>query len=180
MHLVRQRQVAASGGAADAVGASISVLFLTPCHATPYSTHVHLGPSLPPLPMRFLDCSPPEYAAATARLNRASQAWLWLPEGECEGAPAGLALSQRQCFERGPAAYLQRVLEGNAAAPPRLLVGYAALMGGRLGGTLRRWGYRLHSSLTNCWVQTDEDSPCQLQLWELATDMAGGRREPEM
>lgn len=31
-----------------------SVLFLTPCHATPYYSHVHL-----PIPMRFLDCSPP-------------------------------------------------------------------------------------------------------------------------
>ena len=31
-----------------------SILFLTPCHTTPFYSHVHR-----PLSMRFLDCSPP-------------------------------------------------------------------------------------------------------------------------
>mmetsp|Transcript_43448 Transcript_43448/g.82910 ORF Transcript_43448/g.82910 Transcript_43448/m.82910 type:complete len:586 (-) Transcript_43448:188-1945(-) len=33
------------------------ILFLTPCHATPFSTHIHR-----PVPMRFLDCTPPAQA----------------------------------------------------------------------------------------------------------------------
>ena len=38
---------------------------------------------------------------------------------------------------------------------------------GQLAGPLTRWGYRLHTSLPNCWLQTDDDSPCELQLWSL-------------
>lgn len=33
----------------------LSVLYLTPCHATPYFSHMHRGN----VSMRFLDCSPP-------------------------------------------------------------------------------------------------------------------------
>ena len=33
---------------------NMSVLFLTPCHATPYYSHIHRDIS-----MEFLDCSPP-------------------------------------------------------------------------------------------------------------------------
>ncbi len=33
---------------------SMHVLFLTPCHATPYYSHVHTN-----ITMDFLDCSPP-------------------------------------------------------------------------------------------------------------------------
>lgn len=43
-----------------------SVLFLTPCHATPYYSHVHL-----PVPMRFLDCSPPGRYTPLAVQSRA-------------------------------------------------------------------------------------------------------------
>jgi hypothetical protein len=32
----------------------ISVLFLTPCHATPFYSHMHVN-----IPMDFFDCSPP-------------------------------------------------------------------------------------------------------------------------
>ncbi len=33
---------------------TLSVLFLTPCHTTPYYSYIHQE-----IPMRFLDCSPP-------------------------------------------------------------------------------------------------------------------------
>lgn len=33
---------------------STSVLFLTPCHTTPYYSYIHKA-----IPMRFLECSPP-------------------------------------------------------------------------------------------------------------------------
>ena len=143
--------------------AAASVLFLTPCHATPYFTHVHR-----PIPMRFLDCSPAQHAAATARLNLASQAWLALPRA-CQGPDAGAPPpSERQCFERDPAAYLAATLgDIPASQRPRLLVGYAPLMR-HMGRRLAGLGYHVRARLTNCWVQTDEDSPCQLELWSLA------------
>lgn len=159
------REAAADPGAT-------SVLFLTPCHATPFYSHVHR-----PTPMRFLDCSPPQHAAATAHLNRQEQAWLRLPavcpavmaaegSGSSSSSAAAVQTSQRQCFERDPAAYVDEVLRLNAPLRPRLLVGYAPLMG-RLAAPLGRWGYALHRRLPNCWLQTDEDSPCELQVWAL-------------
>ena len=138
-----------------------STLFLTPCHATPYYTHLHC-----PVPMRFLDCSPPQHAAATAWLNQHSEGWLALPQ-TCPHTPSSAPLSQRQCFEQDPVAYLGNVLGPRPRSQrPRLLVGYSPLMQ-RLAEPLTAWGYRLHTSLTNCWVQIDEDSPCKLQLWSL-------------
>ncbi len=44
-----------------------SVLFLTPCHATPFYSHVHRA-----VRMRFLDCSPPGWAPVVACLNPSS------------------------------------------------------------------------------------------------------------
>lgn len=154
---MRVTRLIRQAAAADPRGTS--VLFLTPCHATPYYTHVHA-----PIPMRFLDCSPAQHAAATAALNAAGETWLRLPEA-CAVAVPGEALSQRACFERDPGAYLEAVLEGNAPARPRLLVGYAPLMR-RLAKLLQRRGYGLQTSLVNCWVQTDDDCPCELQVWQ--------------
>ncbi|PRW18326.1 GPI mannosyltransferase 3 [Chlorella sorokiniana] len=154
--------------AAAADPGSTSVLLLTPCHATPFYSHVHR-----PIPMRFLDCSPQQHAAATAALNQQEQAWLRLPEacpaataagssGNHSSSAAGMQLSQRQCFEHDPLAYVEAVLHLNAPVQPRLLVGYAPLMA-RLAGALECWGYALHQRLPNCWVQTDDDSPSELQ-----------------
>lgn len=160
MHLIRREA---------ARQPATSVLFLTPCHATPLYSHLHA-----PIPMRFLDCSPPQHAAATSTLNAAAEAWLPLPV-PCPTAGPGEQLSQRHCFERDPGAYLAATLEGSAQAGthalpphrwPRLLVGYAPLMG-RLETQMRRWGYAPRARLRNCWVQTDDDSPCELQLWAL-------------
>ena len=53
-----------------------SALLLTPCHATPLYSHLHR-----PLPVRFLDCSPPGWAAAVDCLNR----------GDPSRAPRGVA-----------------------------------------------------------------------------------------
>jgi phosphatidylinositol glycan class B len=140
------------------------VLFLTPCHATPYYTHVHH-----PLPMRFLDCSPAQYVASTARLNQHLNAWLALPSA-CPSASLvlnGTVLSQRQCFELDPVGYLDIVLgHRQPRQRPYLVVGFAPLMQ-RLAQVLIASGYHLHSELVNCWVQIDPDSPCRLQLWSL-------------
>lgn len=151
MHVIQQLASADPNGT--------SVFFLTPCHTTPYYTHVHR-----PIPMRFLDCSPPLHTAATASLNQHGEAWLALPDA-CPLTSG--SMSQRQCFESDPAAYLDDVLTSlPPPSRPRLVVGYAPLMRD-LTHMLAGWGYHLHTSLTNCWVQTDPDSPCELQLWSM-------------
>ena len=58
------KYLAAEARAAPPGAEAPSLLFLTPCHATPLYSHLHV-----PLATRFLDCSPPGWAAAVARLN---------------------------------------------------------------------------------------------------------------
>ncbi len=139
--------------------ADASVLFLTPCHATPYYAHVHR-----PLPLRFLDCSPPGWAPAVAALNADAAAWLRLPD-PCPLAAPGEALTERACFERAPADYLERVLRLNARRHPALVVGYAPAMA-ELAGVLGRHGYARRAALRNCLVQTDGDAACSIEAWE--------------
>ena len=138
--------------------ARTSVLFLTPCHATPYHSHVHRN-----IPMRFLDCSPPQYAASTLRLNDAAQQWLQLPG--CAAAPPGAEPTERRCFEQAPAAYLARVLDGTPEARlPTLIVAFPDAAGAA-SSVLAQHGYRLQRRFRNCWVQTDSDTPCAVLLF---------------
>lgn len=173
-------------------GNAASVLFLTPCHATPFYTHVHR-----PLGMAFLDCSPPGAAVRPAMqqppfgpasrwlrdpsaprcalpfahagwqqavdaLNPGRRSWLALPPA-C--APArGVARSERACFEADPAGYLGELLQLNSGALPSLVVGYADALA-PLAPLLERHGYMLRHTYRNCWVQTDDGTPCVLLLY---------------
>jgi hypothetical protein len=76
-------------------------LFLTPCHATPWYSHLHRR-----LPMRFLDCSPPGWAPAVACMNPALSS-----AGECnssteagwrQGRLSGDRLDISACTAAGP------------------------------------------------------------------------------
>lgn len=182
--------------------ATTSVLFLTPCHATPWYSHLHA-----PLPMRFLDCSPPGglcalfrcmaacarahvfvlspmlgcayaphschppgagWAGAVRALNAGEEAWLRLPKPpKCAGGgsqPAASCLSQQALFRRDPGAFVQRVLAENLQ-PPRLVVAYEEQLGdGGLAVALRQHSYSSLRRITNCWWQTDDDTPCTLVL----------------
>jgi phosphatidylinositol glycan class B len=182
---------------AAAADAGASVLFLTPCHATPYYTHVHA-----PVNMAFLDCSPPGapcaappalapgragegaclrrlircraahagWQPAVDRLNPGRRSWLSWP-APCPPGGGGRPASERACFERDPGAYLRELLQLNARpAGPSLLVGYEEVLA-PLGGLLERHGYRLRRAYRNCWLQTDDDTPCALLLY--ARDAAG-------
>lgn len=155
-----------------------SALFLTPCHATPYSTHVHVrsggisNGTANSIALRFFDCSPPGWAHAVAALNTADQAWLSLPEG-CLGRDEQQHQawrSQRQCFEADPERYLGSVLmaaetkAGVGSGKPTALVGYSRQMG-RLTGMLQQHGYQQYKTWANCLLQTDPDTSCGLELW---------------
>lgn len=135
----------------------LSVLFFTPCHATPYYTHIHA-----PVRMRFLDCSPPGWAPAAAQLNSAQLASLNLPVA-CPTTEQ--PVSQRQCFEHHPEAYLGGLLTLNADHAPTTLVGYGSMMD-RLAPILHSHQYKRSQSWINCVAQTDPDTECRLELWE--------------
>ncbi len=88
-------------------------------------------------------------------------AWLRLPEG-CAASPA--AKSQRGCFEADPAAYFKATLGLNRGALPSAVVGFAAALE-ELRPLLLAHGCRPHLHLGNCRVQTDDDTPCLLDVW---------------
>ena len=140
MEVVRQRAARDAG---------TSVLFLTPCHATPFYSHVHA-----PIRMRFLDCSPLAHAPGAAALNAAETAWLALPT-----CPAGV---ERLCFEQAPAQYLAGVLELNGRGVlPTMLVLYSPAARA-VAHVAAVHGYVEDRRLTNCWAQTDDDTFCEL------------------
>ena len=99
--------------AQEAPGAdtALSLLFLTPCHATPLYSHLHAA-----VPARFLDCSPPGWAPAVARLNAGGPVWHRrgsscqglsadgsasvdgpAPIGRCSGLEAGVRDGGQRC-----------------------------------------------------------------------------------
>ena len=112
-HLRREVQagrVAESGG---------GVLFLTPCHATPLYSYVHA-----PVPLRFLDCSPP-------------------PPGRNPAAHR----TEEAAFFAGPGAWLERAFPRRlfGALPPRTLPSHLVMfdpLEAEVRPFLRRHGYR--------------------------------------
>lgn len=152
MELLRQEQQKI------AVSPTSSILFLTPCHTTPYYSYIHQNIS-----MRFLDCSPPGWEKPVHELNRKEISWLLLPSlstGE---------RSQRQEFEADPVGYLQSVFRLNKSkksSHPGVIVGYSQLMNSKhMSALLKAWGYSRHKVLNNCWIQTDENNECSIDVW---------------
>ncbi len=73
--------------------ATPSLLFLTPCHATPLYSHLHARR----VATRFLDCSPPGWAAAVARLNCGAPAWPGRQASHGSGAALAADRQQHAC-----------------------------------------------------------------------------------
>lgn len=76
-----------------------SALFLMPCHSTPFYSHMHR-----PIPMTFLDCSPPGWAEHVAELNVADPSAVVDP------------MLTSDELKRNPANVLRRALQGGDAA----------------------------------------------------------------
>lgn len=176
--------LAAQGKPRSSAPAHFSALFLTPCHATPWQSTLHDAV----FDYRFLDCSPPAYAAAVGSANRASRGWFRVPwSGKAEEESAGIAASEpcpldqsqrgsilhpmqrieneRSWFESAfpsPNEALAELLRANPTALPTAIV---AFRNARLDGALDGNGYVLHRSLRNCWIQTEDDYPCKIGLW---------------
>lgn len=130
----------------------LTVLFLTPCHATPYYSHIHQH-----VPLRFMDCSPADWRKEVQTLNQPDIDWLKLPS-LCDSN-----MSERACFQKNPVKYLKAIWNLNKAKPVAI-VGYASMME-RLQGALQKNGYHEHIRLRNCLVQIDDDNECAISIW---------------
>jgi len=86
------------------------VLFLTPCHSTPYYARLHT----PDILMRFFDCSPEAYRDPVYIANAEERSWLKLPD-----LPAGV--SERAYFESDPDTVTAAALD---AGTPHVVVSF--------------------------------------------------------
>ncbi|GAB4815394.1 hypothetical protein N2152v2_002440 [Parachlorella kessleri] len=135
-----------------------SALFLTQCHATPWYSHVHA-----PIPMRFMDCSAP-----------ACQHDMAVSTGSVAVAVVTPCLTQQDLFKRAPAGFLQEVFSQNSRLPSAI-VAYddqrlptsGCQPAVAVHGVLVRAGYAVHKRISNCWWQTDGDTPCSIMMYVL-------------
>ncbi|KAL4535557.1 hypothetical protein Ndes2437A_g06266 [Nannochloris sp. 'desiccata'] len=142
---------------------STSVLFLTPCHTTPYYSYIHKA-----IPMRFLDCSPPGWADAVHQLNKDGTDWLQLPKFT-RIADVQSTLSQRQQFESNPSGYIKMVFKLNSKIEwPQVIVGFGGTMD-ELDAVLKQYGYREKRRLWNCLVPVDSKNECSVSVYERQT-----------
>ena len=121
MSVVRRLHVTGSLGGGGRSGTH--VLFLTPCHFTPYHASLHIRE----IRMRFFDCSPEAYRSEVDRVNADERSWLRLP-----GLPAGI--SEREYFESDPDQVTDIALE---TGRPDVVVSL------KNHGSLRKHGYTL-------------------------------------
>ena len=94
----------------QAASMSTKVLFLTPCHSTPYYARLHT----PDIRMRFFDCSPEAYRDPVYIANAEERSWLKLPD-----LPAGV--SERAYFESDPDTVTAAALD---AGTPHVVVSF--------------------------------------------------------
>lgn len=138
MSVVRHLHAAVSheGGG----GRATSVLFLTPCHFTPYYASLHVRE----IRMRFFDCSPEAYRSEVDRVNADERSWLRLPS-----PPDGM--SEREYFESDPDQVAAIALEIGRPDVVVSLKGHSSLLS---------HGYRLH------WQHWNPMDPVQVYTRE--------------
>lgn len=138
------------------------VLFLLPCHATPYHVAVH---GAGPVRLRFPDCSPAAYRDQVAATNRDGAAWAPWPWHLC--APGQ---SERQCWEASSYAVAAGLIS-QPQAPTHIVLFQTAQRD--IDTLLTTASYRKQRSLQNCWFQVDDDYPCRLSVWRLERSPRG-------
>lgn len=126
-----------------------SVLFLTPCHATPYysSLHVHKH-------MRFMDCSPQEFRDAVYQANRKDMEWIRVPGYDSHVS------SERYYFENNPAKVLSSILSNGTV--PDVIVSFASTSQEILPVL---GAYRLHTRQQNCLITFEENTDCLIDVF---------------
>ena len=109
-------------------------------------------------------------------MNAREMSWLDLPDpppcqpgqavrstGSAAAAVVTPCLTQQDLFKRGPAVFLKEVFSLNSRLPS-VVVAYDDQ---QLHPVLVKGGYAVHRRISNCWWQTDGDTPCSLVLYVL-------------
>lgn len=155
----------------------VKVLFLTPCHSTPYYSSLHRK-----IDMRFLDCSPTgtsnwwqdfiytfmschiyaciEFRSKVYEINNQERKWLPFPR---EGTISGL--SEREYFEKHPAGTLSSMLN-SAVYLPDLIVSFSSTSR-EIEPVLQKNSYTLQKKLSNCLLTFEDSSECIIDIWVL-------------
>ncbi|KAI8109069.1 hypothetical protein M9435_005485 [Picochlorum sp. BPE23] len=133
----------------------VKVLFLTPCHSTPYYSSLHRK-----IDMRFLDCSPTEFRSKVYEINKQERKWLPFPR---EGTISGL--SEREYFEKHPAGTLSSMLN-SAVYLPDLVVSFSSTSR-EIEPVLQKNSYTLQKKLSNCLLTFEDSSECIIDIWVL-------------
>ncbi|DBA83269.1 TPA: hypothetical protein ACH3X2_006772 [Trebouxia sp. C0005] len=132
---------------------SMHVLFLTPCHATPYYSHVHSN-----ITMDFLDCSPPGWSQATQCLNDPSCA-LSRTSRETKAEK-----NEWSKFKAAPLQFLTDRWEFiDAPDTPTHLVMFSDLVPA-LSRYIGEHGFSLHKTFFNCHFEVDACS--SIWVWK--------------
>ena len=129
------------------------VLFLTPCHATPYYSFLHSHPS-----MRFFDCSPREFRDQVYMANQADMEWIRIPGHEAD------IYSEREYFENNPARVLASILTN--VTKPHIIVSFASTSQ-KIHPLLEDHGYSLHTRHKNCVLSFEENTECIIDVHSL-------------
>jgi len=156
----------------------VKVLFLTPCHSTPYYSSLHRM-----IGMRFLDCSPAgttnwwrqliyivfnlctlctrvEFRDNVYEINGQERKWLPFPK---DGTVSGL--SEREYFEKNPPDTLSSMLNRTTSLPD-LIVSFSTTSR-EIEPLLHKNSYTMHKRLSNCLLTFEEDSECIMDIWVL-------------
>ncbi|DBA74157.1 TPA: hypothetical protein ACH3X1_010956 [Trebouxia sp. C0004] len=132
---------------------SMHVLFLTPCHATPYYSHVHYN-----ITMDFLDCSPPGWSQATQCLNDPGCALSQI------GGDTTADTNEWSKFKAAPLHFLiERWETVDECDTPTHLVMFSDLVPA-LSRYVGGHGFSLHKTFFNCHFEVDAGS--SIWVWK--------------
>lgn len=127
-----------------------TIVFLTPCHATPYYSSLHAHKY-----MRFMDCSPPEFREQVYQANARDMEWMRIPGYDPHVS------SERQYFEANPVKVVSSILS-QGTTKPEIFVMFAST-GQRIQPLLG--DYTLYSRHHNCLLTFEENTDCLVDVY---------------
>ena len=155
---------------------NLRVLFLTPCHATPYYSSIHA-----PITMRFFDCSPrgtPTDPTSSSHPFHISYSYLFslveyreqvhlLNAGERKWIPVqhAITLSEREYFESNPPQVLSEIIHDTQDLPHLIISFRSTSM--EIAPVANNNSYSMSQTLHNCFVSFEDNTDCLLDVWTL-------------
>ena len=125
------------------------ILFLTPCHATPYYSSLHADKY-----MRFMDCSPAEFRDKVYLANKEEMDWIRIPGYDSQES------SERQYFEANPSKVLSLIL--SHGTKPDVIVCFASISS-VIEPLLD--GYTRYARHRNCVLTFEENTDCLVDVY---------------